>query len=442
MATRSAARVAARGQTTRSGKVPQSRIDEQLTRPLSLKDRRLTSVASNVRTQEAKRRLGDPETAAGRPGTNLCRFAGDDTKMAGKRPSYYSERTVGRAGMSLCKDVVDEAWNDPAFLAEQKRVCGDNKEYVFAHTRKNGVRVKGHCRNLHAPRPRAKKPKADPRQKQLNALIRKRDATQNYAKYNELNGQIKALRAEMKPQPVLTEPDDISEFDFTSVRPTSKRPVLTEPDDISGFDFSSVRPKKPVRPVSKPNAAMREYINSLPRGSKKRATDAFRVYMTGPERYTADEALSAYRLMLSRDDQVVGDTEFDDSGEEDQDLGEFGGGSYYTDAQMQRQRDSIAEARDNLLYVNQEERSTDDVYGLTSIYDNAQRQLAAAQTELDTMQRGNALVTRATPAELTVAGSMMAMDPQSEAVANTLIGLRGTGHCDDDALAGAGLTVY
>eukprot|EP01046_Picozoa_sp_COSAG06_P066142 COSAG06_NODE_16552_length_994_cov_2.239106_1_plen_59_part_10 len=59
--------------------MPQSRIDEQLTRPLSLKDKRLTSVASNVRTQEAKRRLGDPETSAGRPGTNLCRFAGDDT---------------------------------------------------------------------------------------------------------------------------------------------------------------------------------------------------------------------------------------------------------------------------------------------------------------------------------------------------------------------------
>jgi hypothetical protein len=457
MATRSAARVAARGQTTRSGKVPQSRIDEQLTRPLSLKDKRLTSVASNVRTQEAKRRLGDPETSAGRPGTNLCRFAGDDTKMAGKRPSYYTEKTVGRAGMSLCKDVVDEAWNDPAFLAEQKRVCGENKEYVFAHTRKNGVRVKGHCRNLHAPRPRAKKSnKADPRQKQLNALIRKRDATQNLTKYSELARQIKALRAEMGPKPVLTEPDDISGFEFTSVRPKSKRPVLTEPDDISGFDFTSMRPKKPVRPVSKPNAAMRGYIDSLPRGSKKRATDAFRVYMTGPERYTADEALSAYKLMLSRDDQVVGDTVFDDSGEEDQDLGEFDGGSYYTDAQMQQQRDIIANARDNLLYVNEEERSTDDVrgdqpfsparleaYGLTPIYDNAQRQLAAAQTELDTMQRGNALVTRATPAELTVAGSMMAMDPQSEAVANALIGLRGTGHCDgDDALAGAGLTVY
>eukprot|EP01043_Picozoa_sp_COSAG02_P019706 COSAG02_NODE_958_length_15648_cov_5.487620_8_plen_166_part_00 len=134
--------------------------------------------------------------------------------------------------------------------------------------------------------------------------------------------------------------------------------------------------------------------------------------------------------------------------------GEFGGGSYYTDAQMQRQRDIIAESKDDLLYVNQEERSTDDVrgdqpfspahleaYGLAPIYNNARRQLAMAQTELDTMQRGNALVTRATPAELTVAGSMMAMDPQSEAVANALIGLRGTGHCGDDALAGSGLTL-
>jgi alpha-D-ribose 1-methylphosphonate 5-triphosphate synthase subunit PhnG len=84
-------------------------------------------------------------------------------------------------------------------------------------------------------------------------------------------------------------------------------------------------------------------------------------------------------------------------------------------------------------------------YGLTPIYDNAQRQLATAHTELDTMQRGNAMVARATPAELPVAGSMMAMDPQSEAVANALIGLRrlrGTGHCGgDDALAGSGLTL-
>jgi|TARA_B110000977_G_scaffold26230_1_gene32581 hypothetical protein len=328
MATRAASRDAARAQSTRSGRVPQALIDELIRPGLGQKDVRLRSVGPNARLQEARRRLNDPETTAGKPGTNLCRYAGDDTKMAGKRPSYYTEKRIGRAGMSICKSIVDEAWSDPAFLTEQKRVCGENREYVFPHARKNGVRVKGHCRNLHAPRPRAKKPKADPRQAQLNALIRKRDATQNLTKYNELNRQIKALRVEMKPQPVQTEPDDISGFDFSSVRPKSKRPVLTEPDDISAYDFSSVRPKKPVRPVSKPNAAMRDYIDSLPRGSKKRATDAFRVYMSGPERYTADQALSAYKLMLSRDGQVVGDTAFDDSGDEDQDIGEFepGGG--------------------------------------------------------------------------------------------------------------------
>jgi hypothetical protein len=305
MATRAALRAAARGQSTRSGRVPQELIDAELTKALGQKDVRLRSLAPDARLQEARRRLGDPETAAGRPGTNLCRYAGDDTKMAGKRPSWYTEKTVGRAGMSICKDVVDEAWSDPAFLAEQERVCGDSKEYVFAHTRKNGVRVKGHCRNLHAPRPRAKKAKsrADPRQKKLAALLRKRDAARNLAKYNEISRQIKALRAEMEPQP-----------------------VLAEPDDISAYDFSSVRPKKPktVRPVSVPNAAMRDYIESLPRGAKKRATEAFRVYMTGPERYTADEALEAYKLMLGRDDEVVGDTAFDDSGDEDQNLGGFG----------------------------------------------------------------------------------------------------------------------
>ena len=48
---------------------------------------------------------------------------------------------------------------------EQRRICGDDKEYVFPYKRKSGT-VKGHCRNLHAPRPRARKPKAYPREKQ------------------------------------------------------------------------------------------------------------------------------------------------------------------------------------------------------------------------------------------------------------------------------------
>ena len=63
----------------------------------------------------------------------------------GKRPYFYKEKTVGRAGVDLCKKAVIDAWNDPAFLAEQRRVCGDDKEYVFPYTRKSGT-VKGHCR--------------------------------------------------------------------------------------------------------------------------------------------------------------------------------------------------------------------------------------------------------------------------------------------------------
>jgi hypothetical protein len=66
--------------------------------------------------------------------------------------------------MGICKSIVDEARKDPAFMKEQKRVCGDDeecglRECVFPHTRKKGANVKGHYRNLHAPRARAKEAK-------------------------------------------------------------------------------------------------------------------------------------------------------------------------------------------------------------------------------------------------------------------------------------------
>ena len=48
---------------------------------------------------------------------------------------------VAFATRSLNHDVVIFT----AFLAEQRRVCGDDKEYVFPYTRKSGT-VKGHCR--------------------------------------------------------------------------------------------------------------------------------------------------------------------------------------------------------------------------------------------------------------------------------------------------------
>ena len=154
MATRAATRAAAQGRVTRSGRVPQELIDAELTKALSIKDRRLGSIGPSVNVQEARRRLGDPETAAGLPGTNLCRYAGDDAKVAGKRPSYFNEKTIGRYGMQLCGKNIAEAWSDPEFLQQQKLVCGEKKEWVFPYKR-GGKTVKGHCRNLHAARPRA-----------------------------------------------------------------------------------------------------------------------------------------------------------------------------------------------------------------------------------------------------------------------------------------------
>ena len=62
MATRAATKAAAQGRVTRSGRVPQELIDAELTRALSIKDRRLGSIGPNVNVQEARRRLCDPET--------------------------------------------------------------------------------------------------------------------------------------------------------------------------------------------------------------------------------------------------------------------------------------------------------------------------------------------------------------------------------------------
>ena len=55
--------------------------------------------------------------------------------------------------------------------------------------------VKGHCRNLHAPRPNARKPKPGPREKQLAKLIRRRDSTNDMALNAKLSAEIRALRA-------------------------------------------------------------------------------------------------------------------------------------------------------------------------------------------------------------------------------------------------------
>ena len=75
MATRAKVREAARAQTTRSGRVPQSAIDAEL-QAFDDRDLRLRSVGKDVRKREAKRRLMDIDVKAGQPGTNLCRSTG------------------------------------------------------------------------------------------------------------------------------------------------------------------------------------------------------------------------------------------------------------------------------------------------------------------------------------------------------------------------------
>ena len=71
MTTRAQVREAARAQTTRSGRVPQSAIDAEL-QSFDDKDLRLRSVAKGVRKREAKRRLMDLDIKAGQPGSDLC----------------------------------------------------------------------------------------------------------------------------------------------------------------------------------------------------------------------------------------------------------------------------------------------------------------------------------------------------------------------------------
>ena len=408
--------------------MPQSAIDAEL-KAFSDKDLRLRSVAPNVRQREAKRRLTDIEIAAGQPGTNLCRFTGvaSSEKQRGKRPYFYKEKTVGRAGVDLCRKAVEDAWNDPAFLAEQRRVCGDDKEYVFPYKRKSGT-VKGHCRNLHAPHPRARKAKPDPRLKQLEKLIAKRDKTNDMALNAKLSAEIRALRAELR-EPIQSEPDDISAFDFTSVRPTPTPPTddpppvpgtvddaeapatVPPPDDIddpfvspftgvpgTGFDGTAAPAPKPAF-----NQRIYAYIESLPRGEQKKATNALRQYVYGPGNMQPDEALQRYKERRVRDAQApVGSTDFDDLAASDSDAEEsdddsgLNGGAH--DVERQRvadQRAALGRVRRVITRFDDENYSwlDPDLSGppdstLNQIYDdqwgllrNAEQALAGARAE-------------------------------------------------------------
>ena len=280
--TRGRATAAARDQggRTRSGQIPQSRIDAQLKTPLKSKDVQLRSVAPNARKQEAKRRLKDVEEPAGRPGTNLCPYTGEMKAdyQTGKRPWAFTKKKLGsKTARRICKPVAKEAWSDPEFLAEQKRVCGD-REYVYPYTR-GGKKVQGHCRKLSGPQRQsmeiaAAKQARKKQERELAKLVRDRDKTVAGSKeYQQLNRQIKELREQLKPkrEPILEEPDDIDQYDFRVVRPNnqprpSRRPPPSRPSTSTRRTPSTITP------------SMQEYIDSLPRGERGLANNVMTAY--------------------------------------------------------------------------------------------------------------------------------------------------------------------
>ena len=72
----------------------------------------------------------------------------------------------------------------------------------------------------------------------------------------------------------------------------------------------------------------------------------------------------------------------------------------------------------------------------SELYTGANRRLVDARNALQRMQQANAMIPDAV-------GSMLALaDPAAADAAVALMNLRGTGHCSDTILAGAGLTVY
>ena len=71
------------------------------------------------------------------------------------------------------------------------------------------------------------------------------------------------------------------------------------------------------------------YVASLPRGEQRRAAQAIRVAMEGPAQLSAPEAVRLFKARRIRDAQAGSQPdEFVDDGEEDQPLGEQGGGGF------------------------------------------------------------------------------------------------------------------
>ena len=94
MATRSKVREAARSQSTRSGRAPQSAIDKQL-KAFGDKDLRPRSVGKDVRKCEAKRHLMDIGLDASRPDNQVVIYV-DLLPTALLQNNVASDRTTTR----------------------------------------------------------------------------------------------------------------------------------------------------------------------------------------------------------------------------------------------------------------------------------------------------------------------------------------------------------
>jgi hypothetical protein len=327
--TRRAATDAARGQSTRSGRVPSRRVEAQLAPAFGDRDVRLRSTATGARTREARRRLMDEDEAAGRASGNLCAFTGPNSAEynTGKRPWAFSKRKVGLAANTLCQPGVREAWDDPAHIAEERRVCGD-RNWVYGYKR-GDKRVKAHCRKLSGPQKQSMevamaKQTVRKKERELAALIRKRNNTNSMSTIAKLEKQIKALRTELKPprEPVMEEPDDISQYDFTSVRPKKGD---DSPRTPPGRRAPPRRRKATARTPGVVTATMQSYIDTLPRGERAKAKRTMTAYINFGSMDSTD-AIKRYKQRRKDDNREGVDNagDFEDELDTDDDSDDDG----------------------------------------------------------------------------------------------------------------------
>ena len=299
--------------------MPRERVDAQLQQAFGDRDVRLRSVAPDAREREAKRRLGDEDAPAGQAGRNNCRMTGPATAEynKGKRPWAFSVRKVGEAANSLCEPVVRDAWEDPAHKAEERRLCGD-RNWVYPYQR-GGKRVKGHCRKLSGPQKQsmevaAAKVARRKQERSLEKLVQKRaDSVAGSKEYQRLDREVKALRAQLRPQrePVLEEPDDLSQYDFTVVRPA--RSAAAAPVRAPAPARARGRSSRTPAVITKP---MHDFIATLPRGERAQAQRI----MTGYRNFGGMEpaqAIARYRQRKADDAR----TPLNNAGEFEDELG-------------------------------------------------------------------------------------------------------------------------